>query len=165
MCAQYRKTRSIDATCVDTITTKLSDGGWTEITVQKHYKNIKNLTLPIIVVRVADTTHERIQIGDSTMIRRPIIIIDIFATSDGNREDLKDFLIDELKDGMIMYDYTTTTSGRNTTVNTKIANGRITILNIEDTPLDMDTDKENLSPVDRFKHRITLSCLLSKLEA
>ena len=163
--AQYRKTRSIDATMVDIITSKLSDGGWSDITVQKHYKNIENLTLPIIIVSVENTDYERIQIGDSTMLRKPIIIIDIYATSDGNREDLKDFLISELKDGVIMYDYTTTTSGRNTTVDTKTVNGRITILDITDEPLDRDTDKSNLAVLDRFRHRITLSSQLSKLES
>lgn len=163
--ATYRQTRNILASFIDAIETKLSDGGFTGITVQKHYKNIKEVTLPVVVVSVADTVHERIETGSHTMWRRPIIVLDLFCQNGGQQEDLKDFLITNLKTGIVNYSYTTVLEGREYVVDTKTANGRVSVLEITDEVLDMETDKNELNPIDRHRARITLSCAVSKVEA
>lgn len=162
--ATYRTSRNLEASIIDFIETKLTEGSWSGVSVTKVYERAYTITLPVIVVRVEDTLHEKVEVGNNNTWRRPTVTIDIFATDDGNRLDLKDFLIDELKHGMTFYNYTTVKSGRNTSVNTKTANGRITVLEIEDTLVNNETNKSELAVADRYRHLLTLQCMLSKVE-
>ena len=101
------------------------------------------------------------EIGSDSTFRNPTVLIDIFATSDGNRLDLKDFLVDVLKTGMPYYEYTIT----NGQISNKTQNGRIQVISIEDTIVNLNVDKNSLDVHDRFRHLITLTISLGKVES
>lgn len=159
--ATYRTSRNLEASLIDFIISGLSTGGWTGITVEKSFARVYEIELPVICVRLTTTTHNHIEIGDNATNRVPLIIIDIFAKNDGQRLDLKDFLISLLKGGVPYFDYVV--SGN--TVSTKTPNGRIRVLSIGDNPIDLSQDKATLDEHDKYRHQLVLTVNLGKVEA
>ncbi len=157
MGATYRPSRNIEATIIEFLRAQLTTGGWTEITTQKGYAGVYGMTLPVICVRLEDTDHVPIEIGSHTTKRDALVIIDLFCKNDGQRLDLKDFLVSVLKDGCTYYKFVTVTTGRTTPVDTRTADGKLVVLNIEDTPIDFETSKSDLVVHDRYRHRLSLS--------
>jgi len=159
---QYRTSRNFEASVVDYIEEKLAEtgSGWDNVRVEKTFANVYDEDLPCICIRCGITDHTRAEIGGTSTYRNANILIDLFCTSDGQRLDLKDWLIATLKDGLTYYNYTISGGA----VDTKIADGRINVLTIEDTPIDFDLDKEKLSVEDRYRHLLTLSVTLGKVE-
>ena len=82
------------------------------------------------------------------------------ATNDGQRLDLVDFILDELKSGFPYYQYET---GPNT-IDSKIQDGRCTIKNMDDRPVNFNTDKSSLELPDRYRHLISLTISTGKIE-
>lgn len=157
---QYRYSRNIEASIIDYLATELN-GHFTNINVEKTFARVEELDLPTVCVRVGITAHDPAEVGSNATVRTPEVLIDIFATSDGQRLDLKDFIIEKLKGGCPYYDYTII----NGAVDTKTANGRIRILNIDDIPVNADADKNQLDVHDRYRHLLTLTISLGRLEA
>ena len=156
----YRISRNLEATIIQFIEQALIDGSWSGINVEKAFARIYTLETPAICVRVSDTTHDKAELGTEATVRTPLVLIDIFAHDDGQRLDLKDFLISKLKKGMPYYEYEIT----NGTISGKTQNGRIRVLTISDTLVNLNVDKSSLDPHDRYRHLLSLSLSLGKLE-
>jgi len=161
--ATYRTTRNIEASIIDFIRDIL-ESTWTDVNVEKSFARIYEIALPSICVSSENTVYNKIQIGDNSFERNVSIIVDLFCENDGQRLDLKDTLIEGLKDGCPYYDYVTKKSGRTTTVDTNPQNGRIRIIKITDNPINIDTEKDNLDVHDRFRHRLSLTVSLGRIE-
>lgn len=157
----YRQSRNCEASIIDGVKTILTANGWANVSVEKTFSRVYDKIPPTVCIRVGDTTHLWAEIGDNYTRREVQVLIDLFCTSDGQRLDLKDCLISNLKDGFIYYDYII----NNGTIQSKIANGRISILNIIDRPIDFEIDKNELEPQDRYRHLITLTISLGKIES
>ena len=160
----YRISRNLETTLLEYIDAQLTAGGWTGVGVEKTFARIYDIALPSICLRVQDTDHDPVEIGSDSTVRTVMVLIDLFGTSDGNRLDLKDFLISVLKGGCPYYEFVTTTSGRNSSVDTRTLNGRIRVLNIDDTPVNFEIEKSDLDNHDRFRHRIVLTISLGQIE-
>ena len=156
----YRASRAIEASIIDFLKTELSTQ-WSNIAVEKSFSRIYDIALPSICIRVGDTDFTKAEIGGDSTIRTVQVLIDIFGSSDGNRLDIKDFIVEKIKRGMIYYDYVI--SGG--TIESKTANGRIRVIDIDDSGLEFDTDRDKLDPHDRYRHLITLSISLGRVEA
>lgn len=159
--ANYRESRNFEASIIEHIRTELTVAGFNNIEVEKTFARIYDLKVPSICVRVLDTIHNRAQIGGDGTFRQALVAIDIFASSDGQRLDLKDFLISNLKKGMDLFDYTIT----NGSISSKNANGRLKVLNILDTVINPNIDKNDLDIHDRYRHLLTLTIETGKVEA
>ncbi len=155
----YRQSRDIEASLIDYLTTEL-EASWTDINVVKTFVEVKTLSLPSVCIRVGDTSHAKAEIGADSTIRTVQVFIDIFASSDGQRLDIKDFIVEKIKGGCIYYDYVI--SGGS--VQSKTANGRIRVIDIEDSGVNFDIDKDKLDPHDRYRSLITLSISLGRVE-
>ena len=155
----YRISRNLEASIIEYLKDQLTES-WSNVSVEKSFSRVYTLDLPIICVRCGTTDHDRVEIGGKSTVRTPSILIDIFTTSDGQRLDLKDFLIEKLKGGIPYYDYTI----MNGEIDSKTENGRIRILDIDDVPIDFDVDKEKLEVHDRFRHLLTLIISLGRVE-
>jgi len=153
MPTNYRESRNIEASLIDFIKDELQSASWTGIAVEKSFSRVTEATIPAILVRVGDTEHTKAEIGGNSTFRSPLVLIDIFATDDGLRLDLKDFLISKLKHGFPYYEYVI----NNGTVQSKTQNGRIRVDSISDTIVDLGVDKDNLDEIDRFRHLLTLT--------
>ena len=155
----YRQSRNIEASLVDYLTTELEES-WTGISVEKTFTRIYSITLPSVCIRVGDTVHVKAEIGAESTIRTAQVFIDIFASDDGMRLDIKDFIVEKIKGGCIYYDYVI--SGGS--VQSKTANGRIRVIDIDDSGVNFDIDKDKLDVHDRYRSLITLSISLGRIE-
>jgi len=111
-------------------------------------------------VRCGVTNHVKAEVGGDATIRTAQVLIDIFASDDGQRLDIKDYIIRKVKGGLPYYEYTIV----NGQLQSKTQNGRIRVLSIDDTPLEFDVDKDKLDIRDRYRHLLTLSISLGRVE-
>ena len=159
MAGEYRISRNIEASLIQYIETQLA-GDWSNVTVEKSFARTYDLNLPVVCIRCGITDHVKVAIGDDSTIRTVDVMVDIFATSDGQKLDIKDFLIERLKGGFPYYEYTIT----NGEIQDKTQNGRIRILDMGDNSVNFDSDKDDLHVHDRYRHILTLSVSLGKVE-
>lgn len=155
----YRISRNIEASFIEYLRKEFQTD-WSSDKVEKTFAKIYDLDLPSICIRVGVTTHDKVEIGSDSTVRNPQVLIDIFATSDGQRLDIKDWLHENIKKGLPYYEYTIV----NGKIQDKTQNGRIRVLSIDDTPVDFGADKNTLDVHDRFRHLLTLSVSLGKVE-
>ena len=134
---QYRKSRAIEASIIDYLKNELQSQ-WNDIKVEKTFARIYKISLPSVCIRCGVTIHEKVEIGTDATTRTPQVLVDIFASDDGMRLDIKDFIIEKIKAGCIYYNYTI--SGG--IVQSKVADGRIRVLTIDDTPINFAEDKD-----------------------
>lgn len=159
---QYRTSRNLEASIIDYLEAELQ-AEWSNINVTKVWSKIVKgkISLPAVLIRCGTTGHNRVEAGGSSTWREPLIMIDIFATDDGQRLDIKDFIIEKMKGGCTYYNYEI----ENGQVKTKTANGRIRVQNIDDDPINFEVDKDNLAVHDRFRHLLTLTVATGKVES
>ena len=163
---QYRISRNIEASTIQAIEKILTENDWTGITVIKGFAKAYSIKLPVITVRVEDTVHEKVEIGSKSTVRRITVFVDIFAEDDGQRLDLKDTLVKELKGNWNYYEYyVEKQTGRHAQLKSKAKMGRINTVSLTDTPVNFGTDKSNLSIHDRHRHLLTLEVQLNVVEA
>jgi len=161
----YRISRNLEASIIQYLEENVATA-FSGTTVEKTFKRIYGIPVNTfqkqgaICVRLSDTTHEQAQIGDNSTLRLPLVLIDVFGTSDGFRLDLKDYLISILKNGMPYYEYETSAG----VVSSKIQNGRIRVTNIDDTEVNLNVDKSLLDVQDRFRHLLSLNLSFGRIE-
>ena len=164
MATAYRQSRNIEASIIEFIREQLTLASWNKINVEKTFVRVEDADLQktgaFIVVRISDTIHNKVEIGDNNTYRTVLVLVDIFATSDGQRLDLKDFLAQKLKNGLKYYEYVIN-AGQ---IQTKTQNGRISVSDITDTIVNLGVDKDNLDVVDRYRHLLTLNVEMRKVE-
>lgn len=155
----YRNSRNLELSIIQYTETQLA-GSWSNVTVEKSFARCYSISLPVICIRCGTTLHNKVEIGSNSTIRNAQILIDIFASDDGNRLDLKDFLIGIYKAGCVYYEYAIT----NGVVSNKTAKGRIRVLKITDEVINFNTSKDELDVTDRHRHLITLGVSTGKAE-
>jgi hypothetical protein len=163
--ATYRRTRNFVASIIDYLQTQINSS-WSGITVCRGFEEAYGLPLPVVAVRCESSVTNHGELGDNAEVRDYAIYLDIFATDGGMREDLKDFIMDNMKVGCPYYDYVTgkTPNGRNTTVQSKTADGRIRVMKMTDTVVKFDIDKDKVVLHDRHRHLVVCTVNRSKLE-
>lgn len=161
--ATYRVSRNIEASLIEFVRDIL-ESTWTDVTVEKSFSKIYETKLPSVCISSENTVYNKVQIGDNSFERNVNVIVDLFCENDGQRLDLKDTLIEGLKDGCPYYEYKIKRTGRTASVDNQTQNGRIRIIKVADTPVDIDTEKDNLDQHDRFRHRLTLTVSLGRCE-
>lgn len=158
-------TRNIEFSCIQYIEDVIkNDGDWSGITVVAGFNRAYNndVSLPIITVRVNDTSNESAEIGDTSYFRYPQVLVNLFCTSDSQRLDLKDFLVKKLVQGFSYNEYSIT----NGNIHLKGENGKIIVQKpVRDNPESPEMNKNTLHRKDRFRHLITLSCMRPIIES
>ncbi len=159
--AIYRTSRNIEASIIDQITALLNTAGF-NVAVEKTFARIYELAnnVPGVLVRVGTSAHPKVEIGEDSTMRTVQVLLDIFATGDGQRLDLKDCIIEGIRNGFKYYEYTTVGDS----VDTKIQNGRLRVLTITDAPINFLADKNELDVHERHRHLITLSVSTGQVE-
>jgi len=152
----YRPSRCIEASVIDKLKADfVSD--WTGVAVEKTFAEIYDLALPSVCVRVGTASHPFVEVGSNSTWRKPQLLIDVFATSDGQKLDLVDYVVEKIKNGFIYYNYTSAGAVIS-------ADGRIRVMSIDVTPLNFDEDRNTLDVHDRFRTLITCEISLGKVE-
>ena len=141
----FQTARCIELSTIDYLETQIN-ANWSNITTVKSFTNAYKTALPVVCIRLLDTDSARRELGTTELLNDYTIGIDLFCSSDGQRIDLADFILDKLKDPWTYYDYHQT-SGATETL-TGIENGRIHVRRfIENNKLDFGeegTDKYDL---------------------
>jgi len=145
----FSETRNIELSSIYYLETQIGIS-WTGITVVKTFLSAYDNTLPVVCIRLYDTSNKPLEVGSTTLLDTHRINIDIFATSDGQRIDLADFITDKLKDGWIYYTHSHPV-GDNTTL-TRTSAGRISVKDWN-TNTRVDFGDEVSNP-DKFRHFI-----------
>lgn len=164
--AHYRPSRNIESSLIDHLRDHFTSADWDNIIIEKSFSRIyglqmdENKSQAAVCVRASDTNRKRAEIGTDSVLRSELVLIDVFATSDGQRLDLVDFLGSILIGGVPYYEYEVT----NGVVATKTQNGRIRVLTMDDKPVNFGIDKSALEVQDRYRHLISLTISLSHLE-
>ena len=149
----FSTTRCIELSCLYYLETNLNND-WSGVTVVKTFKKVysKDVDIPIVCVRLADTASVRREVGSTALEDRHLIIIDVFTRSDAQRLDLKHYIKDKLKDGWVHYDYSHA-SGDNSTLE-KSANGRDFVTSfVTDSRIDIGEAEDDK---DKHRHNITI---------
>jgi len=157
--AHFRQSRNIEASVIDRIKEILNEVGFTS-NVEKTFTQAYEVSLPVIVVRVGETAHPAAEISTTATRRKVQVLIDIFASNDGQRLDFKDCLIEYLKEGITYYEYTT----GNSKFQQKIKNGLLKVSIDGDNQVFPDIDKSTLEEHDRNRHLVVLSVSLGQIE-
>lgn len=158
----YRVNRNICASIVDFLTAQLVIDGWSGITVLKGTSRVYDTTPPIITVRMSDSNHLPVEIGDDSTRRETLVFVDIYGADSGIGlvEDLKDWVVEVIKNGINYYNYTIV----NGVVSSKILDGKISFLTTKDSPINFDTPKNELDIRDRYRWLISLTVATDKIE-
>ena len=160
MSTTYRPSRNIEASIIDFLQTNF-DTDWSNVNVEKGFSRAYEIDLPVVAVRINTTSHTKAELGGDSTVREVQVLIDIFCTSDGQKEDFCDYIVSKIKSGCPYYDYVIA----NGAVQSKTQDGRLRFTGIEVSPIEFDTEKSKLDPHDRYRALITLTVSRGKVEA
>ena len=147
----FSTTRNVELSTLFYLETQI-DANWTGIELVKSFLSAYDKTLPVVCVRMTSVISDRLELGATTLDNLYTFTIDIFATSDGQRIDLGDFIMDKLKDGWIYY---THSKASGATTLDKVAAGRVTVTSfIDNTRVDFGDEAEG---PDRFRQAISFN--------
>lgn len=148
--SSFRNFRNTELSAIEYIRTQV-EANFTGVTVVKTYKQATKTDLPVVCVRLLSINPVPKEIGTTTRKNECTLVIDIFATSDGQRLDLASLITDSLNDGFIYYEFSKT-SGTDTLEST--ANGRVRLLSyLQNQRLDFGDD---VHVNDKFRHIISV---------
>lgn len=153
MPSYFRQARNVELSLLYYLQTNLNTD-WAGTTTAKTFKQVyaKDVNLPIVCVRLADTNSFRKEIGSTTLEDRYLLVIDIFSTSDGQRLDMADYIKTKLADGWVSYTHSHP-SGDNTSLS-RTSNGRDMVTEwINDGRVDIGQDVDEK---DKFRHTISI---------
>jgi len=122
------------------------------VPVRAGRKEDNNWTLPCISVYVESQLSPRLEIGSNTRDERHLIIIDIYASDEGERLDLSDWVTSIINDGCVYYTYTVNVSTPESP--TKTDAGWVSIDFLTNTRVNLG---QNVSEFDQHRHRISVN--------
>lgn len=147
----FRIGRNIELSTQAFLETQIN-ANWSGITVVKGFSQAYKASLPVIAVRIISADHNRLELGDNTLLSNYKIGIDIFAKSEGQRIDLASFIIDTLKSSWDYKEYSQ--SSGNPELLTSSTTGKILCVRFtEDNRLDFG---EDVDTYDLHRHFISL---------
>ena len=100
----YRTSRNIEASLIDYLTTNFN-ADWSNVKVEKGLARVYDIALPTICVRANNTAHNKAEIGGNSTVRTVQVFLDIFASSDGQKLDSTDYIVEKIKGGCGYEDY------------------------------------------------------------
>jgi len=153
----YRISRNIEASLIDRITTDLAADGWSGLRIEKSFAEVYKGTLPCICINALEIRPEKLEIGNKRNLKYFTVNIRIFATSDGQRLDLSDWLLDKLEDDTDYYSYTITGG----VVSAKVLTGRIVITRFFDDRKEL-INTEILEKEDRYRHLLSFEVIVAQ---
>ncbi len=150
--------RNVELSLLYYLDTNLS-ADWAGTTVAKTFNQVyaKDVALPIVLVRLDDTSPSPKEIGNTALIDFHLLIIDIFCRSDAQRLDMAAYIRSKLESGWTHYDHSHTPGDKSTLV--RDANGRDTVRQyITDSRIAF---AETVDEKDKYRHNISVRVVKS----
>ncbi len=153
----FRQYRNCELSAIYYLETQVT-ANWTGITVVKGFPLNDKAELPIISIRVTDSSPTAREIGSRSMFNYYLIIIDIFAKHAGQREDLAQFIEDTVINDFVYYEHSHP-SGDPTSLS-RVANGKVVFQEfVSSGPVNFG---EDASLYDKNRHNVSYNVRLSK---
>ena len=157
----WGRCRNIENSLKDFLTTQVVADSVTDINgvavpIRVGRKEDNDWSLPCITVYLDNETAERAYIGSNQRLDSFLIIIDIFATNEGERLDLANWLKDTINDGFRYYAYTP--SELDPQNPTKVAGGLVNINFLTNSRVALG---QNVNIEDAHRHRISVTTWIS----
>jgi len=155
MAQYFTETRNCELSTLFYLETELASA-WNGVTLVKSFSKAyaKDVSLPVIAVALESTESTRREIGTNAIVSDFDISIDIFATSDGMRLDLADFVTNKLKDGYTYYTYSHPSGSTSTLEKTAVGNIRVKEF-VDNRRVDVSEFSQEVK--DRYRHTITVT--------
>jgi hypothetical protein len=151
--ANYRITRNIDASVIDYIEAQLTTDSWSGIRVEVDFSEAYKEPIGCIVINADDNPDTRLEVGSNQLMKTFILEFRLFCTGNGQRKDLRDWLVEKITAGIPYYEYSLSTG-----VETKsVLKGRISVNRIISNRKEL-INSENLSKYDKYRHIISVNC-------
>lgn len=148
----FRETRNVELSTIYFLVNQI-DASWDNINVVKQYPNFNKVALPVVCIRLLSDTPTTIEIGSRSISSAYTFIIDIFATSDGMRLDLADFIRDTINTSWTYYLHSHA-SGNNNTLE-RVADGLVICQQIlQNARVEFSDDVDTC---DKFRQIITFN--------
>jgi len=139
------------------ITDSVTDIKGNNISIRVGRKNDDNWTLPCISLFVESGTMERDEIGSNHRDERDLMVIDIYATDEGERLDLAKWLTDSINDGWTYYNYTYNSGNSELPIKTQAGLVHLNFLTNTRVQLGQNVDVE-----DAHRHNVTINVWVSE---
>lgn len=155
--AYFSDRRNVELSLLYYLETNLS-ADWSGTTVAKTFKQVyaKDVALPIVLVRLDDTSPLPKEVGNTALIDYHLLIVDIFTRSDAQRLDMASYVRSKLEAGWVHYDHSHAVD--NATL-TRVANGRDTVRQyVSDTRLAFG---ETVDEKDKYRQVISVRVVKS----
>jgi hypothetical protein len=127
--------------------------------VQVGRKEDSNWKLPCIVAYVESQTLNRFEIGSNTRDHHLLMVIDIYATNEGERLDLADWVTYIINDGFPYYKYYYNSDNPDEIL--KSQKGWVNINFVTNTRVMLG---QNISEIDAHRHQMTIDLWMSTME-
>ncbi len=137
-------------------TDNVTDINGNAVPVRVGRKADNDWTLPCISLYIESETSPRLEIGSNNRDDRYLLIVDIYATNEGERLDIARWLKEEIKNGFRYYSYSPNLSNPDSP--TKVAGG---LVNINFLTNDRVNLGQNVDSFDAHRHRITINTWIS----
>lgn len=153
----FSEPRNVELSIIDYIETQVNSA-WSGISTVKSFSQAYKTTRPVVCILLHDTDSIRREVGSTSLNNTYNILIHIFSTSDGQRIDLSNFILNQLKEGCVYYEFSQTSGSPGTL--SKTANGRIHVTQfLSNQKIDFGDDSDEW---DKF--RSFISILVKKSE-
>ena len=157
----WQVSRNIESSLKEFLIGAVADDSVTDIKgvavpVRVGRKEDSDWTLPCITIYLDKKDSPRGFVGSNTRLKTYVIIIDIFATNEGERGDLADWLEEAINNGFRYYAYTPSESTPQTP--TKVAGGLVELNFLTNARVALG---QNVSDEDSHRHRISINTWIS----
>ena len=138
------------------VTDEVTDDKGDNITVRVGRKNDKDWTLPCVTFYVDNETSPRAELGTNNRMNSYLVILDIYATNEGERADVAGWLKESIKNGFRYYAYTPSQATPQTP--TKVAGGLVEVDFLTNARVALG---QNVDEEDAHRHRISINTWIS----
>lgn len=154
-------TRNIENSLQEFLTAQVTTDSVTDINgiavpIRVGRKEDNDWSLPCITVYVDNEVSPRAEIGSNNRLDSYLIIMDIFTTNEGERQDLAVWLKNSINNGFRYYAYTPSES--TPLVPTKVAGGLVEVNFLTNARVALG---QNVSIEDSHRHRISINTWIS----
>jgi len=158
---EWRTSRNIENSLYVFLTDQVDENSVTDsnnvnIPIRVGRKVSKDWTLPCITIYLDDKTSERAEVGSNNRLKSYLIIMDIYATNEGERLDLSDWLEETVNNGFRYFSMLPSTSGPQTPIQT--ACGLVEVNFVTNARVALG---QNVDPEDAHRHRISINTWIS----
>lgn len=98
---------------------------WPGVKLVKSWTQLEKIDVPVICALLADTLYNRKELGNTEYRHTYMLTIDVFASSDGMRIDLTDWLMNTLNPGWTYYEVSLDSGNKRQLVYTEAGRCRI----------------------------------------